>query len=96
MNDIAGASCERALAPREIHTALRSSFINSIFKTNISFYPRSSPTIPLKRTLYIFSVAAYWSFEISEEIKMLKHPSEGLSAVLNSEINIKQGSLSKA
>lgn len=29
MNDIAGASCETALAPREIHTALRSSFIQT-------------------------------------------------------------------
>lgn len=41
-------------------------------------------------------MAAYWTNESPEEIKILKHPSEDWKAVLNSEIKIEHGSLSKA
>lgn len=46
--------------------------------------------------LHISNVAAYWTYESSEEIKMLTHPMWGLRPGLNSEINIEQGSLNKS
>lgn len=58
----------RALVPREIHPAVVSPYV--------LFSPLSQS--PQKKTLYISSVVAtYWTYESSEEIKMLEHPFNG-------------------